>query len=203
MSSVSKGAWRRPTYYVTTATPLLANEVVMADPHGPANHANRTFVELVPAGHFGRTPQAGFPEGILIYRNPTPFHRLTNATDVICSGVHRIPKGVVSLDNVQIVVTEPAGAVGAGDAFIGVAAVGFVSGDANVGLAATLEARAIPAESGANAILQVLSPTSVPSITLTSSFAAFVVQREANNVLDTFEDDLEFVGMLLTWTVDE
>lgn len=200
MSSFTTGAWRRPRYLVTELTALLANEVLGAgDPHGPGQHSNRSLPDILGAELFSGTKTTFAIHSVIT---------LTNAASVVPSGSVRIPKGAVSLDNLQLIIGQPAGVVAAGNMRLALGAkifipTGFSSDAASPGATLTLQTVAISA-AGASDILWLISlPVLSLPANLDGSLLQIRAQRDATDVLDTYEGDLHFVGILATWTMDQ
>lgn len=181
---------------MSALSPYLLNESLgAANPHGPGQHSDRTYVDVVPAELFSGTKATFATHSVIT---------LTNNADTTLSGTVRVPKGALSLDNIQIVVVEKGGVAGAGNARLAAGAKMFAGGDdASPGAGLTSVSVAIPAEVIAD-VIRVLSLTVlVLPANLTGDFIQVRAFREGTDGSDTFEDDLHFVALVLTWTVDE
>lgn len=194
MSSITRSTWRVPQYRVGALTPLLLNESLgAADPHGPGQHSNRTFVDVLGAPGFN---------GTLTLVNGHVAVIFSDAADITVRGSLRIPKGAVSLDSVQALFVDASGANPGGDIMLGIAALALANGDDVVAPVFVPAATAVAAQEATAKIRRVGAVGSAPSLS-GKEFVHLTIQRDATDAGDTLNRDLWLLGAYISWISDQ
>ena len=188
------GLWRKPTYLVHTSIPPYLHNASLGskNPHGPADHDDRTFKQWVSARDFADVTTTPGDWDV-----PCVEMAALAATEV--RATVGFPKGPVSLDGVEIV---------------------FEVNGAETGII-ILALSVLSCKGGKNAVLPTitLNPVIIPppaaqqpvnvtlmsfekNVDVTDEWVFITVRRDSTDPRDNFPP-IDFLGVLLTWTVDQ